>query len=108
MAKVEAYTNSAEEMQRFELLRILRILGNERRLRILCRFCLSKSGELDVSQLAAQIGLSQSALSQHLAKMRGCGLVAVRQSGNRRFYRIGGSARPWRLLAALCTYVSTR
>jgi len=54
---------------------LLRALANERRLMILCR--LVECGEANVSTLAEVVGLSQSALSQHLAKMRAEGLVTL-------------------------------
>ena len=47
---------------------MLRALANERRLMILCK--LVEWGEANVTALADAVGLSQSALSQHLAKMR--------------------------------------
>lgn len=52
---------------------LLRTLGNERRLLMLC-FLIDR-GEMSVSALGECVGLSQSALSQHLAKMRDEGLV---------------------------------
>ena len=47
---------------------MLRALANERRLMVLCK--LVEWGEGSVGALAEAIGLSQSATSQHLAKMR--------------------------------------
>ena len=47
---------------------LLRALGNQRRLMIMCK--LAEHGEMTVNDLANEVGLSQSALSQHLAKMR--------------------------------------
>jgi DNA-binding transcriptional ArsR family regulator len=43
---------------------------------------------MSVNELAAAVGLSQSALSQHLAKMREEGLVATRRAAQTIFYRI--------------------
>ena len=60
-----------------EVAALLRALGNERRLMILCK--LVEWGEGNVTSLANAVGLSQSALSQHLAKMREEGLVAFRR-----------------------------
>ncbi len=68
---------------------MLRLLGNERRLMILC---LLADGEMSVGSLLPQVDLSQSALSQHLAKMREEGLLATRREGQSIFYRIGDPA----------------
>lgn len=58
---------------------LLRAMANECRLLVLCH--LATDGELNVGQLAERVGLSQSALSQHLAKLREERLVATRQGG---------------------------
>ena len=65
---------------------MLKLLANERRLRILCR--LSAEREMSVGALAQAVGLGQSALSQHLAKMREEGLVATRRDAQTVFYRV--------------------
>ncbi len=65
--------------------RLLRVLGNERRLMILCQLA---EGERSVGQLLLLVGLSQSALSQHLAKLREDGIVATRRESQMIFYRI--------------------
>jgi ArsR family transcriptional regulator len=65
---------------------LLGALANERRLMILCR--LVEWGEGNVGALAEAVGLSQSALSQHLARMRQEGLVAFRRDGQTLWYRI--------------------
>jgi ArsR family transcriptional regulator len=69
-----------------EVAGILRALANERRLMILCK--LVEWGEATVNSLAENVGLSQSALSQHLAKMRAEGLVAFRRESQTLWYRI--------------------
>jgi ArsR family transcriptional regulator, virulence genes transcriptional regulator len=66
--------------------RLLKLLANERRLLILCR--LIEQGEMNVTQLSDAVGLAQSALSQHLAKMREDGLVAFRRESQTIWYRI--------------------
>ena len=68
---------------------LLRLLGNERRLMVLCQLA---DGELSVGQLQARIGLSQSALSQHLALLREQGVVATRRNGQTIHYRISDPA----------------
>jgi ArsR family transcriptional regulator len=53
---------------------------------ILCK--LVEWGEANVNSLAEAVGLSQSALSQHLAKMREEGLVTYRRESQTLWYRI--------------------
>ena len=65
---------------------LLKAMANEPRLLVLCH--LSASGELSVGEMADRIGLSQSALSQHLAKLREEGLVATRKQAQTVHYRL--------------------
>ncbi|UTY56112.1 metalloregulator ArsR/SmtB family transcription factor [Massilia sp. erpn] len=65
---------------------LLRALGNEHRLLVLC--LLIEHGEMAVSALNDYVALSQSALSQHLARMREEGLVAFRREAQTLYYRI--------------------
>ena len=53
---------------------LLKALGNEQRLMILCNLV---SGPLSVGQLNQRVPLSQSALSQHLGILRDSGVVAT-------------------------------
>lgn len=76
----------------------LRALANGRRLMVLCK--LAEHGEMTVNHLAREVALSQSALSQHLAKMREEGLVAFRRESQTVWYRIADD-RTARLLATL-------
>lgn len=69
-----------------EVADILRALGNERRLMILCK--LVEAGEMTVGALVEAVGLSQSALSQHLAKMRDENIVTFRRDSQTLWYRI--------------------
>lgn len=62
-----------------------RVLGDPQRLRIL--HCL-QAGEHTVGQIAELTGASQSNVSKHLALLRGSGLVARRQEGNRAWFGI--------------------
>jgi DNA-binding transcriptional ArsR family regulator len=77
---------------------LLRALGNGRRLMIMCK--LAEHGEMTVGDLADEVGLSQSALSQHLAKLRDENLVAFRREAQSAYYRIA-DARCEALLATL-------
>ena len=65
---------------------LLRAVGNEHRMLVLC--LLIEHDELTVGQLLEQVALSQSALSQHLAKMREEGLVTFRREAQTLYYRI--------------------
>ena len=65
---------------------LMKALANEHRLLILCH--LIAAGELSVGELVAQIGLSQSALSQHLARLREEGLVGFRRESQTLFYHV--------------------
>ena len=78
--------------------RLLRLLANEKRLLILC--LLLARGEMDVTSLSEAVDLSQSALSQHLAKLREDGLVAFRRESQTLYYRVE-DPRVARLLATL-------
>jgi uncharacterized protein (TIGR03086 family) len=49
---------------------------------------LLSAGEQPVSQLAAQFGVTRSAISQHLGVLSNAGLVEARQEGRFRFYRL--------------------
>jgi DNA-binding transcriptional ArsR family regulator len=69
-----------------EAAQMLKMLANERRLTILCRLMAER--EISVGALADAVDIGQSALSQHLAKMREEGLVATRRDGQTIFYRI--------------------
>ena len=64
---------------------LLRLLGNEHRLMVLCQLA---DGELSVSEIQSRVGLSQSALSQHLALLREDGVVATRRESQTIYYRI--------------------
>ena len=69
-----------------EVSNLLKGIANGRRLMVLCK--LAERGEMKVGDLAAEVGLSQSALSQHLAKMRQEMLVDFRRDGQTLWYRL--------------------
>ncbi len=73
--------NDAKELtaKAAEATRLLTALANESRLAILC-------------QLVEAVGLSQSALSQHLAKLRTAGIVATRRDAQTIYYRLASKA----------------
>ena len=75
-----------------EASRLLKALGNAQRLRVLC---LLGNQELSVGQINEELlDLSQSALSQHLAKLREEGLVRTRRESQTIWYTLeDGPAR---------------
>ena len=64
---------------------LLKAMGNEQRLLILCQLV---GRELSVSDLLTSIKVSQSALSQHLAVLREAGMVETRRSAQTIFYSL--------------------
>jgi len=68
--------------------RLLKAMGNERRLAILCHL---SEREHSVTELCKLVGLSQSALSQHLAKLRRDNLVKTRRSAQTVYYSVASS-----------------
>jgi DNA-binding transcriptional ArsR family regulator len=65
---------------------MLKALANEQRLLILCH--LVSEGELSVGALGERMQLSQSALSQHLARLREDRLVTFRRESQTLHYRV--------------------
>lgn len=65
--------------------RLMKALGNESRLMILCTLA---EGERSVGELNESIPLSQSALSQQLARLRKQGLVDTRRESQNIFYSL--------------------
>jgi len=64
---------------------LLTAMANEKRLQILCEL---SDQELSVGSLAEKVDLSQSALSQHLAKLRAMKLVATRRDAQTIYYSV--------------------
>ena len=66
----------ALEARADEVSRLLALMANPKRLLILCKLL---EGDMTVGTLAATVGLGQSALSQHLAKLRAADIVSTRR-----------------------------
>jgi DNA-binding transcriptional ArsR family regulator len=81
-----------------EAAQLLKLLGNEKRLLILC--FLAVRGEMTVGELVVVVKLSQSALSQHLARLREDGLVTFRRTSQTLHYRVADK-RALRVLQVL-------
>lgn len=65
---------------------ILNLLGNGTRLRLF--YVLDQLNECCVCDLAEILGVTQSAVSQHLAKFKAYGLVSARRDNQTLFYKI--------------------
>jgi|TARA_B100000315_G_scaffold56297_1_gene50606 DNA-binding transcriptional ArsR family regulator len=76
---------------------LLKGLANESRLQILCTLM---AGEMSVGQLNRRIPLSQSALSQHLQRLRKDGLLSTRRESQTIYYSLAESDA-LRVVAAL-------
>jgi DNA-binding transcriptional ArsR family regulator len=64
---------------------LLSALAHSKRLMAMCRMM---DEEVSVGALAESVGLGQSALSQHLSKLRALGLVTTRREGQTIYYRL--------------------
>jgi len=89
MQELAASSAEAEEL--------LKALANSHRLMILCEL---KDGERSVTALEAVVPLTQSALSQHLAKLREGGIVSTRREAQTIYYSLA-DARVARLIDVL-------
>ncbi|WP_169543273.1 ArsR/SmtB family transcription factor [Sneathiella aquimaris] len=82
-ASDRSYTELADVLPRAS--KILKSIGNQRRLEILT--CLSKE-ELSVGELERKIQISQSALSQHLGRLRRDDIVTTRREAQTIYYSL--------------------
>jgi len=92
--ELETLKDNAREAAEF-----LSSLANDRRLLIL--YELMAQREMSVGDLADAVGLSQSALSQHLSKLRAENLVQTRRESQTIFYRLSSDDRVKRTLSLL-------
>ena len=82
-------TNTASEMVgHVEASVLLKAMSNETRLMILCQLL---NGQKTVTEIEEFIGLSQSAISQHLAVLRDHNLVATERAGQSVRYSLEGT-----------------
>ena len=65
----------------------LKAMGHPLRLKILC--ILAGAEEISVQDLVAEVGTSQSNISQHLSILRDKRILASRKDANKVYYRIG-------------------
>lgn len=88
----EALANQAERAEA-----LLKAIANRHRLMVLCDL---HQGERSVSALQEKVGLSQSSLSQHLAKLRSEGFVTTRREAQTIYYSLS-SPEVTRVIATL-------
>lgn len=81
---VECVASNAEKAAK-----VLKAISNHRRLLVLCAL---SDGEKCVGDLEEIVGISQSALSQHLAKLREDNLVTTRREAQTIYYSVSNSA----------------
>ena len=98
MGTADAFALKKLAKQAGEAAQLLKLLGNEKRLLILC--FLAVRGEMTVGELVGVVKLSQSALSQHLARLREDGLVVFRRTSQTLHYRVADK-RALRVLQVL-------
>ena len=98
MGTADAFALKKLAKQAGEAAQLLKLLGNEKRLLILC--FLAVRGEMTVGELVIVVKLSQSALSQHLARLREDGLVVFRRTSQTLHYRVADK-RALRVLQVL-------
>lgn len=68
----------------------IRVLGHAKRLQII--EYLDLYGERSVGEIVVGVGGQQSAVSQHLIKMRSAGIISVRRAGRQVFYTIAAQS----------------
>ena len=79
-----------------------RLISTPIRLRIISAVC---EREKNVSELLAEIDTTQPNMSQHLATLYRCGVLAKRREGTQIYYRLQ-SERVATLCRAVCTQVA--
>ncbi|KCZ55593.1 hypothetical protein HY29_11800 [Hyphomonas beringensis] len=98
MNSVDAFELMSDRIH--EASEVMKAMASETRLKIMCAL---SDGELAVNQLAEMTGQSQSAVSQHLAKLRAAGLVESRRDAQTIYYRCSGGIGE-ALVHTLCNF----
>ena len=84
---------------------LFKVLGNDTRLRLL--HAMHRDGEVSVGELAEQVGLRVSAVSNQLQRLADRGMVTARRDGSRIRYSITDPCIPAVLDLALCLIEET-
>ncbi|PCI54929.1 MAG: transcriptional regulator [Alphaproteobacteria bacterium] len=83
---------------------LFKALSNEKRLLIVCALY---KGEKSVGKLEEIVDLSQSALSQHLAKLRADNLVSTRRAAQTIYYSLNSEVID-KVMGRLCSVCSSK
>jgi DNA-binding transcriptional ArsR family regulator len=75
-----------DERQAAELVTLFKVLANDSRLRLV--HALERAGELCVTDLATEVGMTPQAVSNQLQRLVDRRILAARRRGNNVFYRI--------------------
>lgn len=79
---------------------LFKILANDTRLRLL--HALHRGGEVRVSDLAAEVGMTQQSVSNQLQRLLDRGILQTRRAGTSIYYRIADPCVPALLQAGIC------
>ncbi|SRR6266545_1236650 len=85
---------------------LFKVLANDTRLRLL--HALARRGEVRVGDLAAELGMSQQAVSNQLQRLVDQRILATRRAGNSIFYRIVDACVPALLELGWCLLETTQ
>lgn len=97
--KLDSDAQAALESRADAVAERLGLMANPTRLLVLCAL---GDKELSVGALQDRLGISQSALSQHLAKLRAGGVVSTRREAQTIYYRVSDD-QVKEMMAALYT-----
>jgi DNA-binding transcriptional ArsR family regulator len=85
---------------------LFKVLANDTRLRLL--HALARGGEVRVSDLAAQIGMTQQAVSNQLQRLVDQRILGTRRDGNSVYYRLLDACVPALLELGWCLLETTQ
>lgn len=85
MDKIISIFETEEGEALMEAVGVMKLLSNPHRLAVLCHI---GEDELSVGNIAELVGMSQSALSQHLLRLKKAGLISFRRDHNKIYYSL--------------------
>lgn len=85
MTSAGCYSSSQKNKEIEQTARLLKIVGKENRLRVLC---LLQEGTLCVCEIFEKLGMAQNLTSHHLGVLKKAGLVGDQKRGQRIYYSL--------------------